>query len=203
MVVRQLMIRTREPGYIGAHLSWLDARATTQLARLRATGHSEGARLHVRGMEESHCVESGVGRGVSRAGRSPLGGRVCAPASCADQCHLYARGVRCLAGGGRERVRVQRAGKRGTGVRHGPGPECSDVAAELERRDRVHAERGLARRAAVPERDAGSRLPGSPRPRTGEDVGTDHRPLGRRGAVGSQHLRPGNPRQRIHVPDDA
>ena len=105
-----------------------------------------------------------------------------------------------LLAGGAGRVRLHRAGQRRAGVRDGLGAERPGVAAE-ERRDRRHAGSGLARRALVPERQAGNRLPGEG-DLHGRNVGPGHRPLGRRGAVGSQHLQPVNPRQRLHVSDD-
>ena len=49
---------------------------------------------------------------------------------------------------------------------------------------------------------ARKRLPGAARlGRVG--VGPDHGPLGRGQAVGSEHLQPIDPGQRLHVPDDA
>ena len=63
-------------------------------------------------------------------------------------------------------------------------------------------ERGLARRPAVPQREAGEELPRARRILR-RNLRTDHRPQGHLGAVGSEHLQPGNPGQRIHVSDDA
>ena len=90
-----------------------------------------------------------------------------------------------------------------TGVRHRPCAQRADVAAEPERDD------GRTRRK--PTRSAGC-CSGTCRPAsgyrvrstsTGERVGPDHRPLRRGGAVGSEHLQPVDPRQRLHVSDHA
>ena len=65
-----------------------------------------------------------------------------------------------------------------------------------------HPERRLAGRTALPQRPTGQ---GIPRPsgleRTG--VGAHHRPLRPCRALGPGHLRPVDPRQRIHLPHDA
>ena len=102
----------------------------------------------------------------------------------------------------RDGLRLQRARKRGAGVRHRVGPERSDVAAEEKWRNGVHAERGHARRVAVPERGAGEALP-RPAELDRRRIRADHRPHASRGAVEPPCLQTADPEQRIHVPDDA
>ena len=62
---------------------------------------------------------------------------------------------------GRGRVRLHAQGSAEQVYATGLAAERRGVAAELERRDRRHAERRLARRAAVPQRDAGQPATGS------------------------------------------
>ena len=123
---------------------------------------------------------------AAAAGRS-----VRAAASCSDRRHPDARRARRLARDRRDGLRLQRARKRGTGVRHRLGPERSDVAAAVEWRNGVHADRGLARGVAVPERRAGEALPG-PADLHRRRIGADHRPHAeprRRGIAASTNSR--------------
>lgn len=75
----------------------------------------------------------------------------------------------------------------------GLAPNAQMSLLSNKRRDGVHAGSGLAGRAAVPERKARERLPGS-LGRHGRNVGFDHSPYRCLGAVGSEHLQPGNTR---------
>ena len=92
-----------------------------------------------------------------------------------DRRHPHARRASRLARDRRDGLRLHRVRKRGTGVRHRPGPERSDVAAAVERRNGVHTDRGRARRSAVPPRRAREALPG-PADLNKRRIGADHRP---------------------------
>ena len=147
------MIRKQVRGYIGAQAGWFErsGRRGSSAARARARGG------------ESHCVESRArrwsrrepgGRGSRSAAASALRRRarigvISTLAAFAVWLVAAASASAFSAQGSAEQVYV-------TGL----APNAQMSLLNSQRRDRVHAERRLARRAAVPERAAGQAATG-------------------------------------------
>ena len=197
----QVMIRRRVDGYIGAHPSRFETSGPKDGAGDRVCTCARDGRVTVGW--ESHCVEE---RGWSgrepRGRRSALGGRVCAPrrVRIVVISTLVAFAVWLVAAASASAFTAQGSAEQVYVTGLAPNAQMSLLNSNGATVSTQNADSlgGLLFRNVTPGSGYRVRVTS-----TGEDVGPDHRPLGRRGAVGSQHLQPVDPRQRIHVPDDA